>query len=171
MAIIPNIIRNALNIKTKNILYAPFNFDFDVDIFAKSVHNYYVMSELIAYQKEKAKFTINKNYEPIDINNINIDIDIDLICCNNIINQVIPCKNLSTMLQVPLLIILHETKPDFVKKEDLFILYKHHQNDTIVSLSENINASWHFNIPVLDINNFDDIVKLATDKPFRVIPL
>ena len=63
----------------------------------------------------------------------------DLIICNNKINHLEKCGNLSYFLHCPILIIDHDTKPGFIEKD--IIAY---QSTSIYSLAINTNIynSW-----------------------------
>jgi len=150
MSVIANIIRNATRTPYQplNILVAPYNNTFELSLSQGTPHHFYLLYEMQIAPGEKV-LDKKLHYLSTDIKNWSISLDLDLIICNDITTQISSCSQISKILHIPLLIIHHFVKPDFVKNEDIQILKDNSANDTIVSMSEEINDSWYANFPVM----------------------
>jgi hypothetical protein len=147
-----NIIRNATRITYQplNIIVAPYDGKFELSICQNTPHTLYMISEMqkIASDKQSIKHD-RLQYLNTNVNNWPIELDFDLIICSDITMQISMCSQISKFLHIPMLIIHHVKKPDFVKNEDIQILNDNYIGDTIISMSNEINNSWYANFPVL----------------------
>jgi hypothetical protein len=150
MGIVSNIIRNAIKSDNDklNIIVAPYDGIFELSLCEHTIHDYYLLSSAQKLAQPEVRHDrllhLNNNFT-----NWPISFDFDLIICNDIINQINICSQISKILHIPLLIIHHSLKPPFVKLEDIQILKTTYENNTIIVMDDIINKSWYSNYQVL----------------------
>jgi len=150
MGVMANIIRNAsrTSYQPLNIIVAPYDGLFELSLRNNTPHTFYLLNEIRKKQSE-IKPISRLLYLNTNINSWPISLDFDLIICNDITDQINLCSQISKILHIPLLIIHHIIKPPFVKNEDIQILTDNYSEDTIVSMSKEINDSWCANHKIM----------------------
>lgn len=164
---INSLIRNAIIDKNdiKNILIAPYDGIFELELCQNTPHNYYQLSQLKQLIQPSVEHKRLHNLST-DINTWPLDLDIDLVICNNIVSQIDACHQLSQILQVPLIIVHHTIAPPFIKKEDMHIVLENYKYAKRIVILPLINKSWYANFdnisygikPINDIKHENQIL-------------
>ena len=143
---IRNIIRNAIktNNDIKNIVLMPFNGIFEYSLCKNTKHHYFTVEKNgINIKHERL------HYMSPDLSQWPMSLDLDLIICNDIIQQIDISHACSRNMHIPLIIVHHQTAPSFVKKEDMKILLENYSKAVRISTHEHINKSWYANFPII----------------------
>lgn len=140
-----NIIRNAIkgDNEVRNIFIAPSTNIFEYILSRYTKYKYFTIKNNIEMQHA------NLQYLSADIAQWPVYLDLDLIICNDIVQQLDLCTQYSRRFHIPLIIIHHQPANSFIKKEDMYILLQNNQQNTRISIDENINKSWYANFPII----------------------